>query len=149
MDLDFQKVWEQGKVPLFLGLFGLLLVSGGLLVSLLFSQSQEPEIEIVSAEEESGTIWVDLAGAVMKPGVYELPVDSRYKDLLARAGGLSAEADREWVGKNLNLAQKLVDGQKVYLPFASEAEGEVAGAEAVKSDKININQAAATELDSL
>jgi len=90
-----------------------------------------------------------LAGAVMQPGVYELPSASRLKDLLARAGGLSASADREWIEKNLNLAQKLEDAQKVYIPSQMETEGEVAGEETVVSGKININTASASELDTL
>lgn len=146
---DFQKLWEQGKIPLIIGLVGVLLVSVGILTTLFFNQQKESEIEIVSGEEETSTVWVDLAGAVMQPGVYELPSGSRFKDLLARAGGLSASADREWVEKNLNLAQKLEDAQKVYIPSQIETTGEVAGEETFVSGKININTATASELDTL
>ena len=145
--MELENLWEQNKVPVILGLIGVFLVSVGILATLFFYQQKEPEIEIISGEEE-GTIWVDLAGAVMRPGVYELPSDSRFKDLLARAGGLAAEADREWVEKNLNLAEKLEDGQKVYIPSQMES-GEVAGEETVVSGKININTASASELDTL
>lgn len=146
--MELESLWEQNKVPVILGLIGVFLVSVGILTTLFFYQQKEPEIEIISGEEE-GTIWVDLAGAVMQPGVYELPGGSRYKDLLARAGGLAAGADREWVEKNLNLAQKLEDSQKVYIPSQSEAAGEVAGESTVVSGKININTASASELDTL
>ncbi|HUV42932.1 MAG TPA: ComEA family DNA-binding protein [Patescibacteria group bacterium] len=145
-NFDFQKLLEQGKVPLLLGLIGIFLVSVGILTTLFLNQQKEPEIEIIASKEESETIWVDLAGSVIQPGVYELPSNSRYKDLLALAGGLSAGADRSWVEKNLNLAQELEDGQKVYIPSQGE-DGEVAG-ESV-SGKININSASASELDSL
>lgn len=148
--MEWESLWEQNKVPVILGLIGILLVSVGILTTLFFYQQKEPEIEIIAGEEETGTIWVDLAGAVMQPGVYELPSDSRYKDLLARAGGLSAGADREWVEKNLNLAQKLEDSAKVYIPSQMEMEsGEVAGEETAVSGKININTASASELDTL
>lgn len=147
--MDWEKLWEQNKVPVILSLIGVLLVSVGILTTLFFYQQQEPEIEIISGEEETGTIWVDLAGAVMQPGVYELPSGSRFKDLLAQAGGLAAGADREWVEKNLNLAQKLEDAQKVYIPSQMETEGEVAGEETAVSGKININTASASELDTL
>lgn len=146
---DFQKLWEQGKVPIVLSMIGLLLVSVGILSTLFLYQNQESEIEIISGEEEAETIWVDLAGAVMQPGVYELPGGSRLKDLLAQSGGLSGEADRSWVEKNLNLAQKLVDAQKVYIPSQSEAIGGVAGESSVVAGKININTASASELDTL
>ena len=151
-NFDFQKLWEQGKVPVILGMAGLLLVSLGIFATLFLNQPKEPEIEILSDEEGAGTIWVDLAGAVMKPGVYELPGDSRLKDLLTLAGGLAEEADRIWVEKNLNLAQKLVDSQKVYIPSQAEAggsSGEVAGETTMASEKININSASASELDTL
>lgn len=148
--MEWENLWEQNKAPVILGLIGILLVSVGILATLFFYQQKEPEIEIIVGEEE-GTIWVDLAGAVMQPGVYELPSGSRYKDLLARAGGLSAGADREWVEKNLNLAQKLEDAQKVFIPSQSETEsGEVAGESSVVAGKIiNINTASASELDTL
>jgi len=152
-NFDFQKLWEQGKVPIVLGMIGILLVSVGIFSTLFLFQQKEPEIEIISGEEETGTIWIDLAGAVINPGVYELPSGSRLKDLLARAGGLSAEADRDWVEKNLNLAQKIEDAQKVYIPSQTEmagaTTGEVAGESTVVSGKININVASVSELDTL
>lgn len=146
--MEWEKLWEQNRVPVILGLIGVLLVSVGILTTLFFYQQKEPEIEIISGEEE-GTIWVDLAGAVMQPGVYELPSGSRYKDLLARAGGLSAGADREWVEKNLNLAEKLEDSAKVYIPSQNETTSNVAGESTVVSGKININTASLSELDTL
>ncbi len=145
----WDSLWEKGKIPLILGFIGVLLVSVGILTTLFFNQQKESEIEIISGKEETGMIWVDLAGAVMNPGVYELPNESRFKDLLTRAGGLSASADREWVEKNLNLAQKLEDGAKVYIPSQAETAGEVAGEETAVSGKININTASASELDTL
>jgi competence protein ComEA len=151
-NFDFQKLWEQGKVPLILGIVGLLLVSLAVFTALFLNQQQEPEIEILSGEKNAGTIWVDLAGAVIKPGVYELPGDSRLKDLLTLAGGLGETADREWVEKNLNMAAKLTDAQKVYIPNQAEvgeSTGEVAGKSSVNSDKINLNTASASELDTL
>ena len=67
------------------------------------------EVEIIKNEgrvmdESRGKILVDVGGAVEKPGVYELEVGARIKDVLVMAGGLSAKADREWVEKNLNQA---------------------------------------------
>lgn len=148
---DWEKFWEKGKAPLIFGLVGLVLVSGAVFTSLFFYGQREAEIEIISEEEETGTIWVDLAGAVERPGVYELPIDSRVKDVLALAGGLSALADREWVEKNMNLAQKLVDGAKLYIPGKGELaeEGSVAGESASLVGKININSASLDLLDSL
>ena len=162
-DIKNWEWWKKtvigNKPVLVLGLTGVLLISLGFL-GLLALGPREPVIEILPAEEvvEEATLFVHLEGAVEKPGVYELPVNARVNDLLIRAGGLSAEADREWVAKNLNLAQKLSDGVKIYVPsreegvsLASETadSGEVAGVQSAITGKININTASAGELDSL
>jgi len=155
---DWEKIWQKNKIPVVLALVGLILVGVGVLSVLLLGQ-KEPEIEILPAEEvptSVGTIFVDLEGAVEKPGVYELAPDSRLNDLLILAGGLSASADREWLKKNLNLAQKLTDGGKLYIPSVGEtikgigqSSGVVAGSSVSMTSKININTASASELDSL
>ncbi|MCL1853828.1 MAG: helix-hairpin-helix domain-containing protein [Peptococcaceae bacterium] len=112
------------------------------------------------------TIVVHIAGAVVNPGVVILPLDARMNDALAVAG-LHEEADSEVI----NLAQKLKDGQKIYIPFKGEAS-EVLTEEAVDEDggtaaagtaraqtqaqaqsqpqgKININTAGSGQLQSL
>jgi competence protein ComEA len=96
---------------------------------------------------------------VEKPGIYELPDSARLNDLLIKAGGISADADRDWVAKNFNLADKLVDGEKIYLPTISEishfgdlglsTSGQVAGTSAKVATPININTASASQLDTL
>ena len=160
--MDWEKLLEKYKLQIGVGLVGVVLVSFG---ALLFSISRQSgsTIEILPSESEgkseSGTIFVDLEGAVQKPGLYELPADARVNDLLIRAGGLSAEADREWVTQNLNLAQELSDGAKIYVPSSLEGQarqnssgdldGQVAGAGVVVASKISINSASATQLDTL
>lgn len=62
-------------------------------------------------------ITVDISGAVVTPGVYKLNFGSRIDDLIIVSGGLAENADKNWIDKNLNRAAKLVDGQKVYIPF--------------------------------
>jgi len=64
------------------------------------------------------------------------------EDIILR--GLGEEADRDWVDKNLNLAAKLVDGQKIYIREKSNGQ-----AGAMTADKINLNSASLSELDSL
>lgn len=156
--LDWNQIWERNKSGVILGLIGLVLISAGIFTFLIFHQN-EASIEILPAEESPvvrETIFVDLEGAVEKPGLYELPSDSRVNDLLVQAGGLSAKADREWVERNLNLAQGLSDGVKIYIPSVGETAkgieqsiGAVAGSSASLTGKININTASASELDSL
>ena len=149
------------KLQIGIGLVGLILVGIG--VFAVRQLAEKPTIEILPEEGtvEGTTIFVDLAGAVENPGVYELSKEARINDLLVRAGGLSAEADRDWVSKKINLAQKLSDGAKIYVPErsgdlskpAEVGEGgrssQIAGASAGVMSKININTASAAQLDTL
>jgi competence protein ComEA len=85
------------------------------------------------------TVFVQVAGEVKKPGVYELPYDSRVFDAVAAAGGLSDDANPA----SVNLARIVEDGEQI---IVSDSQGVVpAGTIA----KVNINRATATEFDSL
>jgi len=145
-------------MPLVLLLLGLILIGGGLLFNKLSVFSSEPKIEILgeSTEEgenvaEKGKLVVEIAGEVIKPGVYELVSGSRINDLLIIAGGLSLNADRDWVAKNLNLAQRLNDGVKIFIPkvSANRSFSSVLSDEKAVGNKINLNTASLSELDSL
>lgn len=158
--MSFEELLEKHRFQIIIGLVGVILL--GLATFFFRIKEEAPKVEIISENSpSSSTIFVDLQGAVEKPGVYELPVDARINDLLIRAGGLSASADREWVSKNINLAQKLTDGIKIYIPSRQEVNrfggpglstavgGEVAGISAETSRKININTASQSQLESL
>lgn len=126
----------------------LVLVVGLAIVGIGLGRSGGAEIEIREAEpqasESAGTIYVDVGGAVMRPGLYQLKSDSRVNDALVAGGGLAKDADRDWISQNLNLAAKLTDGIKVYLPFQGEEES------AKDSPSlININTASLNQLDLL
>lgn len=58
-----------------------------------------------------GKLSIHVAGKVKKPGLYEVAPGSRVKDAIQAAGGALPNADLE----SLNLAEKLEDGQQVYL----------------------------------
>jgi len=113
--------------------------------------SLSPEAARLSGEKFGNQVTVDVAGAVEKPGVYKMPSGSRIGDALVGAGGLSAQADREWVAKTLNLAEEVKDGGKVYIPEKSQIiNSQMANGEQGKSTNlININTASVGELDSL
>jgi competence protein ComEA len=135
-------------------LLGLIFLGSGLLGLKIFQFNKNPEVEILGEETivHSTTIKVEIAGTVMKPGLYELPDDSRINDLLTAAGGLAAGADREWVSRNLNLAQKLIDGTKIYIPKVGSEEEKKGNQSANKTDKeekVNLNTASLAELDRL
>jgi competence protein ComEA len=58
-------------------------------------------------------IWVDVAGAVRRPGLYSLPPGARVAAALERAGGPLRRAETAAV----NLAAKLADGQQIIVPL--------------------------------
>lgn len=99
-------------------------------------------------ENASDEVVVHVAGAVSSPGVYTLPADSRVDDAV-RAAGATADADLS----QLNLAQKLADGQKITVPVAGAAPADgSSAATTADSDNgglININTATQEELESL
>lgn len=146
------------KNLLFVGLFSasiVLIIIG----AYQYLSPNKEEIEFVPAEasandSESATkIFVDVSGAVEKPGVYELNSSARIQDALSAAQGLSAEADREYISRSVNLAQPVRDGMKLYIPTKGE---EVAGifssdgnSVSNKNGLININSASSSELESL
>lgn len=129
------------------GLGLVLVVVGG--VVMVRERSGQPGEEVVIEEEgvEKEKVTVEIQGAVVKPGVYHLPFNSRVQDLLIEAGGLSKEADEDWVTENLNQAAKLKDGEKYYLP--KKGEGQTVDSQSSATGKININTASLAQLDSL
>src|SRR3989344_5438385 len=146
-------------LPLSLGFLGVILVAHGL-IGLFFASVVKPEeIKFEAASEsastdEKKTIFIDIEGAVVKPGLYELSKDSRVHDGLIAAGGLDSTADREFVAKNLNMAVRLIDGVKIYIPRVGEAESiksitSIKGSAQALTDQININSATEQELDAL
>jgi competence protein ComEA len=62
---------------------------------------------------------VDVAGAVRRPGLVRLSKGARVADAVARAGGLTARAERDAV----NLAAPVADGQQVLVPARGTTGG--------------------------
>ena len=69
----------------------------------------------------SGTIFVDIEGAVAEPGIRELPAGSRVADAIAAAGGYGTDADIAAAAATINLAQPLTDGEQVTVPAVGDA----------------------------
>ncbi len=162
----YLPVIKQNWLPLALGLFGLILFIYGL-IALLGSASNKSDLTFEPAKSASNSaqtqtntqnIIVDVEGAVVKPGIYTLNQGARVQEALVLALGLSEKADRNWVEKNLNLAAKLSDGAKIYIPRLGEAQnsttnvvqGVSSGTDTVGSSAlINVNNASLGELDTL
>jgi len=141
----FEKIIEKYNLSLILGLVGLCLVLAGLVLPKINNHRAEVTVESGSNEDVSESeITVDVSGAVNQPGVYSFKNDSRVKEAIEVAKGFSSDVDLLWVEKNLNLAAKLTDAQKIYIP----RQGEKASSQG-SSELININTATAPQLDTL
>lgn len=143
---------DKFKIPIALSLVGLVLILVGIFSSGLTRQrprsSDFPKESLVSSQK---VVSVDVSGSVQKPGVYELPDGARIEDAVLAAGGFSG-ANLEYISKHLNMAQKISDGTKVYIPSEGESGQVVQGGALVGANttaKININTSSQGELESL
>jgi competence protein ComEA len=99
-----------------------------------------------SSPTTGGSVVVHAAGAVLRPGVYELRPGARVRDLLAAAGGPAADAEVD----RLNLAAPLVDGSQVYVPRAGEAAPvPSSGGGGAPAGPLDLNTATVEQLDEL
>jgi competence protein ComEA len=100
-------------------------------------------------------IVVDVAGAVVTPGVYVLANGARVNDAVGVAGGLAADADTDV----LNLAATLSDGDRLYVPHVgvpvptvvepTGGAGPSAAASTLPAEPLDLNRATADQLDTL
>jgi competence protein ComEA len=108
-----------------------------------------PSITFTNIIPESGTIYesyVDIGGAVAKPGLYKLTGQTRLGELVTTAGGFSSDADAAFIAEKINLAKVLRDEDKIYIPFLDRSE--VSSTQS-NSGLISINKATSSELESL
>ncbi len=99
-------------------------------------------LEIPAETNNLKIIYVDVGGAVWRPGVYKLKEGSRVGDVLEKAGP-RPDANLDPV----NNARLLIDGEKVLVPGKDEAGLQMSKGRG--KAKININTAPKEELMSL
>lgn len=95
----------------------------------------------------SDLLVVDVEGAVVRPGIFELPAGSRVADAVAAAGGYSDQADLAAAAAQVNLAATLRDGQQIVVPLIGAAAG--GGSGGSTSGLVDLNTASPEELDAL
>lgn len=84
-------------------------------------KSEKKKLTDRVAETELGcTIYVDVGGSVKIPGVYCLEKDSLVIDAVNKAGGFTKDSATKFIARKINLAQPLVEYQKLYFPFEKE-----------------------------
>ena len=143
-----------GRTKIVRGIF--LALVGALIVFVVVSILKRPESaplpiaitlqprSVQAATAQPTTIEVYITGAINKSDVYTLPGGSIVKDLIAAAGGATADADLDAI----NLAQRLTDQLHIHVPRKGEA-APTPHTEAGSGAPININVADATLLDTL
>lgn len=109
---------------------------------------------------EDTSIIVHVTGAIKKDGIIEVKQGDRIADVIEKAGGITEEADLSKV----NLAYKVSDGQKIYIPSINEKDLQtgteeyitneagkniIVEEEETNKEKVNINTATQTELETL
>jgi competence protein ComEA len=87
--------------------------------TLLPSQNNSTQSSTSSNPQPQPTneVVVYVTGAVIRPGVYHLPITARIEDAVKASGGAKPEADLEAV----NLAAHLEDGMQLHIPRHSQA----------------------------
>ena len=99
--------------------------------------------KILGAKEQK-KILIDMKGAVVKEGVYEMKEGDRFKDAVEKAGGFLPEADI----KKVNLAQIVQDQMILYVPNKNEQVQDVATSSKGEG-KVQINAASKEQLEKI
>jgi len=138
-----------------------VLVGGFVALMGIIRTPAQPPIEVRAREPlptPTVTLYIHIDGAVQRPGVYPLPGGTRVFEAIDAAGGKSDDADL----RELNLAARVADGQKLVIPSkieptevaeASAPAPSVAGANSAPANaasaRINVNTATQRILETL
>lgn len=122
--------------------------TGGLFASVVPAASSAAPGAAASGSASAGSVTVDVAGRVRRPGIAVLPAGSRVVDALEAAGGARRGVDLS----GLNLARVLVDGEQI-LVGAPAPGGLLASAVpspgSTGGPLVNLNVASQAELELL
>ena len=120
-------------------------------VTLPTPTSTSPRSSHDAAAPQPVLVVVHVAGAVARPGIYELGDRSRVADAVDAAGGLVDGADSD----RINLAAMVVDGTRIHVPVEGEevlwpeAEPDPVDGSSVLVGPFYLNSADIAELDAL
>lgn len=111
------------------------------------------EAKITKEENKTEKIFVEIKGAIVTPGVYEMNINNRVIDLINKAGGLLDNANVDYLNLSSKLKDEMVvkvytneelnDKKKVeiiyeYIPM--DCECPIKECEIKEETKININK---------
>lgn len=81
------------------------------------SLPQSAQSAVTSKAVQAKTVRVQVSGAVLEPGIYDVPANCRVEEAIAAAGGMTENADSERV----NLVRKVRDGMQIRVPVQKAA----------------------------
>ena len=81
------------------------------------SLPQSAQSAVTSKAAQAKTVRVQVSGAVLEPGIYDMSANCRVEEAIAAAGGLTENADSERV----NLVRKVRDGMQIRVPVQKAA----------------------------
>ena len=104
-------------------IFIAILLTGCIITSLISTNDKEKALPggsslqsaqgaVASKATQAKTVRVQVSGAVLEPGIYDVPANCRVEEAIAAAGGLTENADSERV----NLVRKVRDGMQIRVP---------------------------------
>ena len=164
--MEERRKREKGNAVNWLWLFAALFVGvGGTFGYLALNNRTQPAPIIIVPPEPTATqapsptpapLTIFVNGAVVSPGVVEIPANGRLQDAIAAADGFTDEANAAVV----NLAQPLQDGVQIYVPTTNEEETAVSQpstvviesapeSSTISGSLININTATSADLETL
>ena len=109
-------------------IFIAILLTGCIITSLISTNEKEKPLPggsslqsaqgaVASKAAQAKTVRVQVSGAVLEPGIYDVPASCRVEEAIAAAGGLTENADSERV----NLVRKVRDGMQIRVPVQKAA----------------------------
>ena len=109
-------------------IFITILLTGCIITSLISNNDKEKPLAgssllqsaqgaVTSKTAQVKTVRVQVSGAVLEPGIYDLPANCRVEEAIAAAGGLTENADNE----RINLVRKVRDGMQIRVPVQKAA----------------------------
>lgn len=116
-----------------------------------FVMTSTTQSESSESETASEQLYVDIKGAVKKPGMYEGTANMRVWDAVMLAGGVSEQADT----KQVNFSERIIDQMVIYVPMVGEEISFQSNSsdnkenQTKEANKVNLNQADEVELQTL
>jgi competence protein ComEA len=142
LPFDRRRVLAVGVVAL------LVLVVGCKVLLRPARQVVPPPVRVSAAASHAPApmLFVNVVGAVRRPGLYRLKDGSRVADAVSRAGGPTPKAQIELV----NLAARIADGEQIVVPRRGLASpSATASGGGVVAGPVHLNSATLEQLDAL